>query len=70
MSRTFFGPNKSRRSHRAGVKQAPKTLHVGPGGTACTCCFPAPGSKERRLEFRAAKRREKLEAFRIESFQQ
>jgi disulfide oxidoreductase YuzD len=35
-----------------------KYLHVGPGGVKCACCFPAPGSKERRKRVRAAKKRE------------
>jgi hypothetical protein len=39
---------------------------VGPGGVHCPCCFPAPGSNERKLEFRRAKRREMKEAFRVE----
>lgn len=32
---------------------------VGPGGTQCACCFPAPGSKERKAMFRTAKHRAK-----------
>lgn len=43
-----------------------KTLHVGPGGVDCNCCFPAPGSKARKLEYRRAKREEKREALKIE----
>ena len=39
-----------------------KFLAVGPGGRKCACCFPAPGSKERRLVIRSAKRKEKREA--------
>ena len=31
-------------------------LTVGPGGMKCNCCFPAPGSKSRKAEFRSAKR--------------
>lgn len=34
-------------------------LHVGPGGMNCKCCFPARG--KRKLEFRAARRREDRE---------
>lgn len=43
-----------------------KHLSVGPGGVNCVCCFPSPGSKERKYEFRRAKRREKREAIRLE----
>ncbi len=39
-----------------------KHLHIGPGGKSCTCCFPAPGSKDRRAKFRSAKRRAEREA--------
>lgn len=35
-----------------------KFLCIGPGGRKCSCCFPAPGSKARRLEYRRAKRRD------------
>lgn len=35
-----------------------KFLCIGPGGRKCNCCFPAPGSRARRLEYRRAKRRE------------
>ncbi len=38
--------------------------HMGPGGKKCHCCFPAPGSTERRQIFRAAKRRDRREAIR------
>lgn len=41
---------------------ANKHLTIGPGGRKCACCFPAPGSKERAAEYRAAKRKEKQEA--------
>lgn len=37
-------------------------LCIGPGGRDCVCCFPAPGSKERKLAFRSAKRKDKQEA--------
>jgi len=43
-----------------------KYLCVGPGGRKCNCCFPAPGSKARRLEYRKAKRNAKREAMKIE----
>ncbi len=43
-----------------------KHLKVGPGGVRCNCCFPAPGSKDRRLEYRRAKRLDKKAAFKIE----
>ena len=46
-----------------------KHLSIGPGGVGCACCFPAPGSKERKQHFRAAKRKEKREALRIEMTQ-
>jgi hypothetical protein len=32
-------------------------LCIGPGGRKCSCCFPAPGSKARKAEYRRAKRR-------------
>lgn len=38
--------------------------HMGPGGKSCPCCFPAPGSASRKRLFRAAKRRDKIEALR------
>jgi len=41
-------------------------LCIGPGGRNCTCCFPAPGSKERKLAYKAAKRKEAKEALKIE----
>ncbi|AGS80954.1 hypothetical protein [Caulobacter phage Cr30] len=43
-----------------------KFLCIGPGGMNCTCCFPAPGSKERKYQFRIAKRKERREAFKME----
>jgi len=43
-----------------------KYLHVGPGGIKCNCCFPAPGSKERKKEFRRAKRKEKQDSLKYE----
>lgn len=36
-----------------------KHLKVGVGGRGCPCCFPAPGSKERKQLYRSAKRLEK-----------
>ncbi len=36
-------------------------LHVGPGGRKCTCCFPGPGTKDRRAQYRLAKRRYRCE---------
>lgn len=42
-----------------------KYLHVGVGGRRCPCCFPRPGSAERRAKYRAAKRREQREAWAI-----
>ena len=47
-----------------------KHLKVGPGGVRCNCCFPAPGSKARRLEYRKAKRLDKREALKIEQMEQ
>jgi hypothetical protein len=38
---------------------------MGPGGRRCTCCFPAPGSNGRYLEYRRAKKKEKKEAIKI-----
>lgn len=43
-----------------------KHLTIGPGGMNCVCCFPAPGSKERKAEFRRAKRREQRTAIKNE----
>lgn len=43
-----------------------KYLTIGPGGRGCSCCFPAPGSKGRKLEYRRAKKRMKKEAFKVE----
>lgn len=37
-------------------------LKIGPGGRRCDCCFPAPGSRDRRSEFRRAKKRAHREA--------
>lgn len=42
-------------------------LTVGPGGMRCACCFPAPGTKARKAEFRKAKRREARQAFKAET---
>lgn len=39
-------------------------LCVGPGGRNCPCCFPAPGSQDRRKQYRAAKRKADREAMR------
>ena len=47
-----------------------KYLCVGPGGMKCVCCFPAPGSKDRKYHFRAAKRKEKRDAFKVEFLNQ
>ena len=41
-------------------------LCIGPGGRKCNCCFPAPGSKARKMEYRKAKRIEKREAIKVE----
>jgi hypothetical protein len=43
-----------------------KHLKVGIGGISCVCCFPASGSKARRILFRRAKKKEKREAMRLE----
>ena len=43
-----------------------KHLRVGIGGICCSCCFPARGTNERKLEYRAAKRRALREAMKIE----
>lgn len=43
-----------------------KYICVGPGGVKCHCCFPPPGSAARRALHRRAKRKEKLEALRVE----
>ena len=47
-----------------------KFLCVGPGGRRCPCCFPAPGSKTRKLLFRAAKRREAKDAKQMQAWEQ
>lgn len=46
-----------------------KFLCIGPGGRKCNCCFPAPGSKERKLVYRIAKRKEAREAVKIEEME-
>lgn len=43
-----------------------RNLCIGPGGRKCVCCFPAPGSKARKLEYRSAKRLDKKQAFKAE----
>ena len=43
-----------------------KFLSVGPGGMKCACCFYAPSSRGRKAKFRAAKRKEKRAAIKIE----
>lgn len=43
-----------------------KHLTVGPGGTYCACCFPAPNSKARKAEFRRAKRKSHRAALKVE----
>ena len=37
-------------------------LSIGPGGRNCSCCFPAPRSKDRRKQYRIAKRKADREA--------
>lgn len=44
----------------------PKTLSIGPGGFKCHCCFPAPGSKDRRKAFKSARRKEAKDHFKRE----
>ncbi len=51
---------------RSRIKHASKFICVGPGGTGCSCCFPARGYKERRAIIRRAKRAEKRFALKIE----
>ena len=48
------------------MKRVYKFLCVGPGGRRCNCCFPAPGSRARKLEYRRAKRRDRADAMRVE----
>jgi len=43
-----------------------RSLCIGPGGRKCNCCFPAPGSKARKLEYRRAKRTDEREAMKCE----
>jgi len=40
---------------------------VGIAGVNCRCCFPAPGSKHRKILIRKAKRDEAKAAWKIES---
>lgn len=35
---------------------------IGPGGTKCPCCFPAPGTRERRYEYKKARRKDNQDA--------
>lgn len=39
-------------------------LPIGPGGSLCSCCCPAPGSNERRKLVRSARRKSKKLAIR------
>ena len=41
----------------------------GPGGMNCICCFPAPGSNERRKLIKAWRRKQSYEAFRCEEME-
>jgi hypothetical protein len=43
-----------------------RNLCIGPGGRKCNCCFPAPGSKARRLEYRKAKKADQRAAIKAE----
>lgn len=42
-------------------------LNIGPGGVHCACCCPAPGSKDRKIKVRSARRKAKRSAL-AESF--
>lgn len=42
----------------------------GPGVRKCNCCFPAPGSKARKLEYRKAKKLDKKQAIKVEEMNQ
>lgn len=44
--------------------QPNRYLNIGVGGRNCICCFPAPRSKDRRAQYRRAKRRADREAMR------
>lgn len=46
--------------------QYKKHLVIGPGGRGCNCCFPAPGSKDRKAQYRSAKRKDRRLAFKCE----
>jgi hypothetical protein len=46
-----------------------KHLQVGIGGVNCNCCFPAPGSKHRKMLVRKAKRDEAKAAWKAETFE-
>ena len=56
-SREFRMPNLP--SHIEGIP-----LAIGPGGSLCSCCAPAPGSKDRAKTVRAARRKAKQKAIR------
>lgn len=43
-----------------------RNLCIGPGGRKCNCCFPSPGSKARKLEYRKAKKLDHKEAIKVE----
>lgn len=45
-------------------KSIKRYLKCGPGGRRCVCCFPAPGSRERKFEYRRAKRKARQQALR------
>jgi hypothetical protein len=42
-----------------------KFLNCGPGGPKCACCFPSPGSKARKSEYRKAKKKEKKQELKL-----
>lgn len=43
-----------------------RNLCIGPGGRKCICCFPPPGSKARKKEYKRAKKLDKKQAFKAE----
>lgn len=46
-----------RMPHAPKVMDGMVSLRVGPGGTLCECCFPAPGSKKRKIIIKHARRK-------------
>lgn len=43
-----------------------RNLCIGPGGRHCVCCFPSPNSKDRKAQYRSAKRKDAKDAIKAE----